>query len=136
MNKKELWNLYFKQYPLSTIQDFIKFLYQSTLGSAHLIQSVEDNYAYLLKEYESIQHDSNHILYERIHDYIDSMDAILCPRASTPYNCGIVTMNNNLHINITHDDYNEDLIFDFEKELNHLNIQFSKFDYQERLNYC
>ena len=72
----------------------------------------------------------------RIHDYIDSMDAILCPRASTPYNCGIVTMNNNLHINITHDDNNEDLIFNLEKELNHLNIQFSKFDYQERLNYC
>ena len=68
MNKKELWILYFKQYPLSTIQDFIKYLYQSTLGSAHLIQSVEDNYAYLLKEYESIQHDSNHILYERISD--------------------------------------------------------------------
>lgn len=68
MNNKELWNLHFKQYPLLTIQDFIKFLYQSTLGSAHLIQSVEDNYAYLLKEYESIQHDPNHILYEKISD--------------------------------------------------------------------
>lgn len=65
---KELWTNYFKTYPLSTIQDFIKYLYQSTLGSAHLIQNVEDNYNYLLNEYESIQYDSNHVLYERISD--------------------------------------------------------------------
>lgn len=66
--KNKRWIDYFNSYPLSTIQDFIKYLYQSTLGSAHLIQNVEDNYAFLLKEYESIQYDSNHILYEQISD--------------------------------------------------------------------
>ena len=63
---KELYRQYFNRYPLSTIQDFIKYLYQATLGSAHLIQNVEENYNYLLKEYENIKYDSNHILYERI----------------------------------------------------------------------
>lgn len=66
--KNYRWCEYFKTYPLSTIQDFIKYLYQSTLGSAHLIQNVEDNYAYLINEYENIEYDPNHILYEKISD--------------------------------------------------------------------
>lgn len=66
--KNYKWMEYFKSYPLSTIQDFIKYLYQSTLGSSHFIQNVEDNYEYLLKEYENIEYDPNHILYEEISD--------------------------------------------------------------------
>lgn len=63
---KQIYQTYFKNYPLSTIQDFIKLLYQAVLGSAHLVVSVQDNYAYLLKEYESISYDENHVLYEEI----------------------------------------------------------------------
>lgn len=66
MEYKTLWMNYFKNYPLSTIQDFIKLLYQATLGSAHLIENELDNYQYLLKEYESIQYDETHPLYEKI----------------------------------------------------------------------
>lgn len=68
MANKELWENYFKNYPLTTIQDFIKYLYQSTLGSAHLISNIEDNYNYLLNEYENCIHDTNHVLYEPISD--------------------------------------------------------------------
>ena len=50
---KDIWLNYFKTYPLSTIQDFIKLLYQSILGSAHLVVSVQDNYAYLLNKKDS-----------------------------------------------------------------------------------
>ena len=65
---KELWMNYFNMYPLSTVQDFIKYLYQSTLGGGHLDVDEEENYKNLLKEYHSIEYDSNHILYEDISD--------------------------------------------------------------------
>lgn len=61
-------DMYFKRYPLGTIQDFIKYLYQATLGSAHLVTNQEDNYQYLVKEYETIEYDENHILFEEISD--------------------------------------------------------------------
>ena len=63
---KELWSTYFKTYPLSTIQDFIKLVYQSVMGSAHLVVNVSDNYDSLLKEYESITYDASHVFYEEI----------------------------------------------------------------------
>ena len=63
---KELWSTYFKTYPLSMIQDFIKLVYQSVMGSAHLVVNVSDNYDSLLKEYESITYDASHIFYEEI----------------------------------------------------------------------
>lgn len=59
---------YFQRYPLSSSQDFVKFLYQSILGGGHLITNEEDNYQYLLKEYNEIEYDENHILYEDISD--------------------------------------------------------------------
>ena len=59
---------YFKKYPLSSSQDFVKFLYQAYLGGGHLIVSEEENYKYLLKEYSEIKYDENHILYEDISD--------------------------------------------------------------------
>ena len=45
-------DMYFKRYPLGTIQDFIKYLYQATLGSAHLVTNQEDNYQYLVKRFK------------------------------------------------------------------------------------
>lgn len=60
------WQDYFKNYPQSTIQDFIKFLYQATLGSGHLILNISDNYQYLRDEYHHLKHDPNHPLYEKI----------------------------------------------------------------------
>ena len=57
---------YFKRYPLGTMQDFVKYLYQATLGSAHLVSNQEANYQYLVKEYSEIQKDSHHILFEEI----------------------------------------------------------------------
>ena len=65
---KELWMNYFNMYPLSTVQDFIKYLYQSAFGGGHLVVDEEENYKNLLKEYHSIEYDSNHILYEDISD--------------------------------------------------------------------
>ena len=59
---------YFHRYPLSSSQDFVKFLYQSYLGGGHLITNEEDNYQYLLKEYNEIKYDENHILFEEISD--------------------------------------------------------------------
>lgn len=67
---KELWIKYFERYPLSQIQDFIKYLYQSVLGSAHLIVDENANYQRLLDEYNSIDHDKTHILYEEISDVL------------------------------------------------------------------
>lgn len=66
MENKELWKEYFQVYPLSEIQDFIKFLYQANLGSAHFIDNQKDNFEFLLKEYDSIEYDENHPLFERI----------------------------------------------------------------------
>ena len=57
---------YFELYPLGTMQDFVKYLYQATLGSAHLVSNQEANYQYLVKEYSEIQKDSHHILFEEI----------------------------------------------------------------------
>lgn len=68
MNKNKYWETYFERYPLSQIQDFIKFLYQSVLGSFHLIENKQANYERLLEEVQSIQHDRKHILYEEISD--------------------------------------------------------------------
>lgn len=65
---KQIWIQYFEKYPLGEIQDFIKLLYQSVLGSAHLVVSVQDNFAYLTQEYESITYDASHIFYEEISD--------------------------------------------------------------------
>lgn len=59
---------YFRQYPLSTMQDFVKYLYQATLGSAHLVSNQEANYQYLVKEYDEIIKDYQHILFEEISD--------------------------------------------------------------------
>ncbi len=68
MNK--YYHDYFNRYPLSTSQDFVKFLYQSILGGGHLITNEEANYQYLLKEYTEIKYDENHILYEDISDHL------------------------------------------------------------------
>ena len=57
---------YFELYTLGTMQDFVKYLYQATLGSAHLVSNQEANYQYLVKEYSEIQKDSHHILFEEI----------------------------------------------------------------------
>lgn len=57
---------YFKRYPRSKIQDFIKFLYQSIMGSGHFIIDEDKNYEMLIKEYNSIKHDENHVLFEEI----------------------------------------------------------------------
>ena len=59
---------YFQRYPQSLPQDFVKFLYQSYLGGGHLITNEEDNYHYLLKEYQELEYDEHHILYEEISD--------------------------------------------------------------------
>lgn len=59
---------YFHRYPSSSSQDFVKFLYQSYLGGGHLITNEEDNYKYLLKEYNELIYDENHILFEEISD--------------------------------------------------------------------
>ena len=59
---------YFKRYPHSSSQDFVKFLYQAYLGGGHLIVSEDSNYQYLLKEYLEVEYDENHILYEDISD--------------------------------------------------------------------
>ena len=58
----------YKRYPNQEIQDLIKLNYQAILGSGHLINNIEDNYNYLLNEYQSIKYDSTHILYEEISD--------------------------------------------------------------------
>lgn len=67
---KELCIKYFERYPLSQIQDFIKYLYQLVLGSGHLIQDKEENYKRLIDEYNNIEHDKHHLLYEEISDIL------------------------------------------------------------------
>lgn len=68
MKNKKYYQAYFQLYPKGEIQDFIKLLYQATLGSAHLISNIEENYKRLEDEYNYIEHDDNHLLYEEISD--------------------------------------------------------------------
>lgn len=68
-----------------------------------------------------------------IHSYIDAMDVVLCSREKTPYNCGIVTVNDQMHINITHNEKNQNLIHQLKEQFNNLNIKFKVQDYQESL---
>lgn len=63
-----LWSKYFQEYPFSTIQDFIKYLYQSTLGSAHFITDPSENFEAFINEYHSIDHDDQHVLYEPLNE--------------------------------------------------------------------
>ena len=77
--------MYFKQYPLGTMQDYIKYVYQATLGSAHLITNQEDNYQYLVKEYESIEYDKNHILFEEISEDLVRVHLEAIPEAHLAY---------------------------------------------------
>lgn len=65
---KDICLQYFKRYPLSEIQDFIKFLFQSVMGSGHLISDPIKNYQMFLDEYNCIEYDENHILFEEISD--------------------------------------------------------------------
>lgn len=68
MQNQELWKQYFEKYPLGTMQDFIKYLYQAVLGSAHFVSNPEENYQYLFKEYQTLECDENHELIEEISD--------------------------------------------------------------------
>ena len=70
---------------------------------------------------------------KQVHSYIESMDVVLCSRENTPYNCGVVTVNNKMHINITHNPMNHYLIQKLKEELSNMNIQFNVQDYQESL---
>ena len=77
--------LYFKQYPLGTMQDYIKYIYQATLGSAHLVANQEDNYQYLIKEYETIEYDEEHILFEEISEELVRVHLEAIPKAYLAY---------------------------------------------------
>ena len=65
----------------------------------------------------------------RIHDYIESMDAILSPKTNGLYNCGVIAINDNIHVNITHDSLNHSLLEKFKEELEHLNLVFKEKEY-------
>lgn len=62
------WKEQLDRYPDMQIQDFVKFLYQATLGPAHLIENKVANYQYFLNEYHNIEKDKSHILIEEISD--------------------------------------------------------------------
>lgn len=76
--------LQFEIYPELEIQDYIKFLYQSILGSAHLIANQQANYERLLAEYQQIQYDSNHLLYEEISDTLVRVHLEALPSTCLP----------------------------------------------------
>ena len=64
----------------------------------------------------------------KINDQIVHMDCILSPRYHTPYNCGIISINNTLHINITHDD-KDILIEEIKKQFAELGISTNCYRY-------
>lgn len=77
--------MYFKQYPLGTMQDYIKYIYQATLGSAHLVANQEDSYQYLIKEYETVEYDEEHILFEEISEELVRVHLEGIPKAYLAY---------------------------------------------------
>ena len=66
MKHKEIWINYFKNYPETTIQDFMKLLYQSVFGGGHLIMDEEANYHRFLEEYQSLSKPSKDECFEII----------------------------------------------------------------------
>ena len=56
--------------------------------------------------------------------YIDKLCFALSPRFNGPYNCGIVSHNNKMIIEITHDDSNHHLLEAFEKVLKQYRINY------------
>ena len=85
MQSQEFVKEYFKRYPLGTMQDFVKYLYQATLGSAHLVSNQEANYQYLLKEYEEIQKDSRHMIFEEISEELVRVHLEAIPKEYLAY---------------------------------------------------
>lgn len=65
----------------------------------------------------------------KINDQIVHMDCILSPRYHTPYNCGIISINNKLHINITHDD-KDILVEEIKKQFMELGISTNCYLYK------
>ena len=82
---KELFEMYFKRYPLGTMQDFVKYLYQATLGSGHLVHNIDDNYIYLEQEYDSIVYDETHELFEEISEELVRVHLEAIPRKYLRY---------------------------------------------------
>lgn len=60
--------------------------------------------------------------YKEIEKYIESMDFILSPRYHSPYNCGIITMNDEVHINVTHNKTDKELVERMKEQLDSIKI--------------
>jgi hypothetical protein len=65
---------------------------------------------------------------KRTNEQIEHMDVILSPRYHTPYNCGVISINDILHINITHDQ-NDILIEEIKKQFMELGISINCYRY-------
>jgi len=65
---------------------------------------------------------------KRTNEQIEHMDVILSPRYHTPYNCGVISINDILHINITHDQ-NDILIEEIKKQFMELGISTNCYRY-------
>lgn len=61
-------------------------------------------------------------LSEEMKKYIERYDIILSPRKNAPYNCGIVSFGNNIHINITRNSKSDELESEFSTLLQEMNL--------------
>ena len=64
----------------------------------------------------------------KVNDQIVHRDCVLSPRYHTPYNCGIISINNTLHINITHD-HKDVLIEEIKKQFVEIGISTNCYLY-------
>ena len=66
---------------------------------------------------------------KKVNEQILHMDCVLSPRYHTPYNCGIISINNTLHINITHD-HQDVLIEEIKKQFAEVNLSTNCYLYK------
>lgn len=62
---------------------------------------------------------------DEMNDHIERYDVILSPRKNAPYNCGIVSFGDKIHINITRDKKADELESQLSKLLKEMNLSFN-----------